>query len=223
MFSIWRPVQNEATASATRADQLVEPTGASEALADLTRVRAGARARAEALAPVLAARAVTHGKEHGRGVCKQGAEARRYGVLSHTFRRQPTRAHTGCHERRRSPLRSAAEWTRREPRSSRLNTWCRAALEPWRSALTPSGRQLSHTVTLARTGPRILAPTHNRNPNLNPNPNPNPRRFVQHPDMWNKEGTARPRLLEGRVWRDHHTRARHQRFTRTVIRETRER
>ena len=45
--------------------------------------------------------------------------------------------------RRRSPLRGAAEWTGREPSSSRPTAWCRAALEPRRSARTPSGRRPS--------------------------------------------------------------------------------
>ena len=54
------------------------------------------------------------------------------------------RAHTqAVVSRRRSPLRSAAEWTGREPTRSRPTAWCRAALEPRRSARTPSGRRPS--------------------------------------------------------------------------------
>ena len=56
--------------------------------------------------------------------------------------------------RRRSPLRSAAEWTGRETTSSRPTAWCRAALEPRRSAGTPPGRRPSQPPSsrLNRTG-----------------------------------------------------------------------
>ena len=56
--------------------------------------------------------------------------------------------------RRRSPLRSAAEWAGREPTSSRPTAWCRAALEPRRSARTPPGRRPSQPPSsrLNRTG-----------------------------------------------------------------------
>ena len=61
--------------------------------------------------------------------------------------------------RRRWPLRSAAEWTGREPMSSRPTAWCRAALEPRRSARTPSGRRPSQPPArgLNRTGSGPLA------------------------------------------------------------------
>ena len=61
--------------------------------------------------------------------------------------------------RRRPPLRSAAEWTGREPSSSRPTAWCRAALEPRRSARTPSGRRPSQPPArgLNRTGSGPLA------------------------------------------------------------------
>ena len=61
--------------------------------------------------------------------------------------------------RRRPPLRSAAEWTGREPTSSRPTAWCRAALEPRRSARTPPGRRPSQPPAsrLNRTGSCPLA------------------------------------------------------------------
>ena len=61
--------------------------------------------------------------------------------------------------RRRSPLRSAAEWAGREPTSSRPTAWCRAPLEPRRSARTPPGRRPSQPPAsrLNRTGSCPLA------------------------------------------------------------------
>ena len=61
--------------------------------------------------------------------------------------------------RRRSPFRSAAEWAGREPTSSRPTAWCRAALEPRRSAGTPPGRRPSQPPAsrLNRTGSCPLA------------------------------------------------------------------
>ena len=61
--------------------------------------------------------------------------------------------------RRRSPLRSAAESTGRETTSSRPTAWCRAALEPRRSARTPRGRRPSQppACRLYRTGSGPLA------------------------------------------------------------------
>ena len=69
---------------------------------------------------------------------------------SRARRHQAARAHAGC----RSPLRSAAEWTGRETTSSRPTAWCRAALEPRRSARTPPGRRPSQPPSsrLNRTG-----------------------------------------------------------------------
>ena len=76
-----------------------------------------------------------HGKERGRGVRKQGAEARRCGVLQPRAEAPARESTRSCRE----PPSPAAEWTGREPTSSRTTAWCRAALEPRRSARTPSG------------------------------------------------------------------------------------
>ena len=88
-----------------------------------------------------------------RRVRKQGAEARRRGVLEPRAE-APGRESTRRLSRRRSPLRSAAEWAGREPTSSRSTAWCRAALEPRRSARTPPGRRPSQPPSsrLNRTG-----------------------------------------------------------------------
>ena len=88
-----------------------------------------------------------------RRVRKQGAEARRRGVLEPRAE-APGRESTRRLSRRRSPLRSAAEWAGREPTSSRPTAWCRAALEPRRSARTPPGRRPSQPPSsrLNRTG-----------------------------------------------------------------------
>ena len=80
-----------------------------------------------------------HGKERGRGVRKQGAEARRCGVLQPRAEAPARESTRSCRE----PPSPAAEWTGREPTSSRTTAWCRAALEPRRSARTPSGRRPS--------------------------------------------------------------------------------
>ena len=77
--------------------------------------RAQARSRGQALWSLGAARGGASAREHTQAVVS----------------------------RRRPPLRSAAEWTGREPTSSRPTAWCRAALEPRRSARTPSGRRPS--------------------------------------------------------------------------------
>ena len=93
--------------------------------------RAQARSRGQALWSLGAARGGARPREHTQAVVS----------------------------RRRSPLRSAAEWTRREPTSSRPTAWCRAALEPRRSARTPSGRRPSQPPArgLNRTGSGPLA------------------------------------------------------------------
>ena len=97
-----------------------EERGLREA-AEPTSLRHGKRSVAEACAS----------KEPRPGAVESWSRARR---------RQAARAHAGCREQ---PLRSAAEWTGREPMSSRPTAWCRAALEPRRSARTPSGRRPS--------------------------------------------------------------------------------
>ena len=99
--------------------------------AEPTSLRHGKRSVAEACAS----------KEPRPGAVESWSRARR---------RQAARAHAGC----RSPLRSAAEWAGREPTSSRPTAWCRAALEPRRSARTPPGRRPSQPPSsrLNRTG-----------------------------------------------------------------------
>ena len=93
--------------------------------------RAQARSRGQALWSLGAARGGARPREHTQAVVS----------------------------RRRSPLRSAAEWAGREPTSSRPTAWCRAALEPRRSARTPSGRRPSQPPArgLNRTGSGPLA------------------------------------------------------------------
>ena len=93
--------------------------------------RAQARSRGQALWSLGAARGGARPREHTQAVVS----------------------------RRRSPLRSAAEWTGREPTSSRPTAWCRAALEPRRSARTPRGRRPSQppACRLYRTGSGPLA------------------------------------------------------------------
>jgi len=59
------------------------------------------------------------------------------------WRRQPASAHAGCREPPSLAAHDADEWTGREPTRSRPTAWCRAALEPRRSARTPSGRRPS--------------------------------------------------------------------------------
>ena len=88
--------------------------------------RAQARSRGQALWSLGAARGGARPREHTQAVVS----------------------------RRRSPLRSAAEWAGREPTSSRPTAWCRAALEPRRSAGTPPGRRPSQPPSsrLNRTG-----------------------------------------------------------------------
>ena len=95
------------------------------------RRRAQARSRGQALWSLGAARGGASPREHTQAVVS----------------------------RRRSPLRGAAEWTGREPSSSRPTAWCRAALEPRRSARTPSGRRPSQPPArgLNRTGSGPLA------------------------------------------------------------------
>ena len=93
--------------------------------------RAQARSRGQALWSLGAARGGARPREHTQAVVS----------------------------RRRSPLRSAAEWAGREPTSSRPTAWCRAALEPRRSARTPPGRRPSQPPAsrLNRTGSCPLA------------------------------------------------------------------
>ena len=93
--------------------------------------RAQARSRGQALWSLGAARGGARPREHTQAVVS----------------------------RRRSPLRSAAEWAGREPTSSRPTAWCRAALEPRRSARTPPGRRPSQPPAsrLSRTGSCPLA------------------------------------------------------------------
>ena len=93
--------------------------------------RAQARSRGQALWSLGAARGGARPREHTQAVVS----------------------------RRRSPLRSAAEWAGREPTSSRSTAWCRAALEPRRSARTPPGRRPSQPPAsrLNRTGSCPLA------------------------------------------------------------------
>ena len=93
--------------------------------------RAQARSRGQALWSLGAARGGARPREHTQAVVS----------------------------RRRSPLRSAAEWAGREPTSSRPTAWCRAALEPRRSARTSSGRRPSQPPArgLNRTGSGPLA------------------------------------------------------------------
>ena len=97
-----------------------------------------------------------HGK---RSVAEACAQARRRGQapwsLGAARGGARPREHTqAVLSRRRSPLRSAAEWAGREPTSSRPTAWCRAALEPRRSARTPPGRRPSQPPSsrLNRTG-----------------------------------------------------------------------
>ena len=97
-----------------------------------------------------------HGK---RSVAEACAQARRRGQapwsLGAARGGARPREHTqAVVSRRRSPLRSAAEWAGREPTSSRPTAWCRAALEPRRSARTPPGRRPSQPPSsrLNRTG-----------------------------------------------------------------------
>ena len=87
--------------------------------------RAQARSRGQALWSLGAARGGARPREHTQAVVS----------------------------RRRSPLRSAAEWAGREPTSSRPTAWCRAALEPRRSARTPPGRRPSQPPASRLTGP----------------------------------------------------------------------
>ena len=93
--------------------------------------RAQARSRGQALWSLGAARGGARPREHTQAVVS----------------------------RRRSPLRSAAEWAGRETTSSRPTAWCRAALEPRRSARTPPGRRPSQPPAsrLSRTGSGPLA------------------------------------------------------------------
>lgn len=100
----------------------------------------------------------------GRGAWPRRAQARSRGQalwsLGAARGGASPREHTqAVVSRRRPPLRSAAEWTGREPMSSRPTAWCRVALEPRRSARTSSGRRPSQPPArgLNRTGSGPLA------------------------------------------------------------------
>ena len=100
----------------------------------------------------------------GRGAWPRRAQARSRGQalwsLGAARGGASAREHTqAVVSRRRPPLRSTAEWTGREPTSSRPTAWCRATLEPRRSARTSSGRRPSQPPArgLNRTGSGPLA------------------------------------------------------------------
>ena len=98
----------------------------------------------------------------GRSVAEACSKEPRPGAVeswSRARRRQPARAHAGCREPPSLAAHDADEWTGREPTRSRPTAWCRAALEPRRSARTPSGRRPSQPPArgLNRTGSGPLA------------------------------------------------------------------
>ena len=79
----------------------------------------------------------------GRSVAEACASKETRPGAVESWRRQPARAHAGCREPPSLAAHDADEWTGREPTRSRPTAWCRAALEPRRSARTPSGRRPS--------------------------------------------------------------------------------
>ena len=79
----------------------------------------------------------------GRSVAEACASKEPRPGAVESWRRQPAKAHAGCREPPSLAAHDADEWTGREPTRSRPTAWCRAALEPRRSARTPSGRRPS--------------------------------------------------------------------------------